>query len=87
MSKYHNRKVEIDGIKFDSIKEGERYLELKICQIICNILNCLYLPCAAVRFNQCCRYAIVIVSTATGTTTASTACRSWKSMNSSGSMA
>ena len=30
MSKYHNRKVEIDGIKFDSIKEGERYLELKM---------------------------------------------------------
>lgn len=30
MSKYHNRKVEIDGIKFDSIKEGERYLELKL---------------------------------------------------------
>lgn len=26
MSKYHNRKVEIDGIKFDSTKEGERYL-------------------------------------------------------------
>lgn len=30
MSKYHNRKVEIDGIKFDSIKEGHRYLELKL---------------------------------------------------------
>lgn len=30
MSKYHNRKIEIDGIKFDSIKEGERYLELKM---------------------------------------------------------
>ena len=30
MSKYHNRKVEIDGIKFDSIKEGERYLKLKL---------------------------------------------------------
>ena len=30
MSKYHNRKVEIDGIKFDSTKEGERYLELKL---------------------------------------------------------
>ena len=29
MSKYHNRKVEIDGIKFDSIKEGE-HLELKL---------------------------------------------------------
>lgn len=30
MSKYHNKKVEIDGIKFDSIKEGQRYLELKL---------------------------------------------------------
>lgn len=30
MSKYHNKKVEIDGIKFDSRKEGERYLELKL---------------------------------------------------------
>lgn len=30
MSKYHNRKVEIDGIKFDSTKEGQRYLELKL---------------------------------------------------------
>ena len=30
MSKYHNRKVEIDGIKFDSTKEGERDLELKL---------------------------------------------------------
>ena len=30
MSKYHNREVEIDGIKFDSTKEGERYLELKL---------------------------------------------------------
>ena len=30
MRKYHNRKVEIDGIKFDSTKEGERYLELKL---------------------------------------------------------
>ena len=29
MSKYHNKKTEIDGIKFDSLKEAGRYLELK----------------------------------------------------------
>ena len=29
MSKYGNKKVEIDGYKFDSIKESEKYLELK----------------------------------------------------------
>lgn len=27
--KYHNRKVEVDGIKFDSKLEAKRYLELK----------------------------------------------------------
>lgn len=32
MSKYHNRKTIIDGIPFDSAKEGQRYLELKILQ-------------------------------------------------------
>lgn len=30
MSKYCSRKVIIDGIKFDSKKEGNRYLELKL---------------------------------------------------------
>lgn len=30
MSKYHNRKTEHDGILFDSKKEAERYVELKI---------------------------------------------------------
>ena len=29
-NKMHNKKVEIDGIWFDSIKEGNRYLDLKI---------------------------------------------------------
>ena len=29
-SKYHNKKVVIDGIKFDSTKEGNRYRELKL---------------------------------------------------------
>lgn len=32
MSKYHNKKTEIDGIVFDSRKEGNRYLELKILE-------------------------------------------------------
>lgn len=32
MSKYHNRKMIIDGIPFDSAKEGQRYLELKMLQ-------------------------------------------------------
>lgn len=31
-SKYHAKKVEIDGIRFDSKKESERYLELKLLQ-------------------------------------------------------
>jgi hypothetical protein len=31
-SKYHNIKTEIDGIKFDSRKEANRYAELKIMQ-------------------------------------------------------
>lgn len=30
--KYKNKKAEIDGIKFDSKKEAERYLELKILE-------------------------------------------------------
>ena len=30
MSKYHNKKVTIDNITFDSIKEGNRYQELKL---------------------------------------------------------
>jgi hypothetical protein len=29
-SKYHNKKVIIDNITFDSIKEGNRYKELKL---------------------------------------------------------
>lgn len=29
-SKYHNRKIIIDGIEFDSEKEGKRYNELKV---------------------------------------------------------
>jgi hypothetical protein len=31
-SKYGNKKVVIDGIKFDSQKEGNRYLELKLME-------------------------------------------------------
>jgi len=32
MNKYRNRKVVIDGIKFDSAKEGKRYQELLLLQ-------------------------------------------------------
>lgn len=32
LSKYFNKKVEIDGIEFDSKKEGNRYLELKLLE-------------------------------------------------------
>jgi len=31
-NKYHNIKTEIDGIKFDSKKEADRYVQLKILQ-------------------------------------------------------
>ena len=30
--KYHNKKVVIDGINFDSIKEGNYYLKLKLLE-------------------------------------------------------
>jgi hypothetical protein len=33
MSKYGNRKVEIDGYTFDSQKEARRYQELKLLQL------------------------------------------------------
>lgn len=32
MNKYRNNKVEVDGIKFDSKKEANRYLELKLLE-------------------------------------------------------
>ena len=32
MAKYGNRKVERDGIEFDSMKEAHRYCELKLMQ-------------------------------------------------------
>lgn len=31
-SKYRNKKTQVDGIKFDSIKEANRYKELKLLQ-------------------------------------------------------
>lgn len=31
-SKYHNNKIDIDGHKFDSTKEGKRYNELKLLE-------------------------------------------------------
>ena len=32
MRKYHNRKVTVDGITFDSVKEANRYKELKVLE-------------------------------------------------------
>lgn len=32
MNKYRNKKITIDGITFDSIKEGKRYQELKLLE-------------------------------------------------------
>lgn len=32
MNKYHNKKIIYDGIKFDSIKEKNRYIELKLME-------------------------------------------------------
>ena len=31
-NKYHNKKVTIDGITFDSVKEGSRWQELKLME-------------------------------------------------------
>ena len=31
-NKYRNRKIEVDGIKFDSLKEARRYKELKLLE-------------------------------------------------------
>jgi len=31
-SKYHNRKVKVDGITFDSIKEADRWRELRLME-------------------------------------------------------
>lgn len=39
MNKYYNRKVIIDGIKFDSIAEGNRYKELKLLERAGKISN------------------------------------------------
>ncbi len=33
-SKYHNRKVEVDGIMFDSVREASRWRELKHMQSV-----------------------------------------------------
>ncbi len=37
--KYHNQKTQVDGIKFDSRKEANRYCELKILQRAGKIRN------------------------------------------------
>lgn len=39
MAKYHNKKTEVDGIKFDSKKEANRYLELKLLEKAGEIQN------------------------------------------------
>ena len=38
MSKYHSKKVQIDGHTFDSVKEADRYCELKILEKV-NIIK------------------------------------------------
>ncbi|MGN1269370.1 MAG: DUF1064 domain-containing protein [Clostridia bacterium] len=39
MNKYRNKKVIVDGIKFDSIKEKNRYIELKLLEKAGKIKN------------------------------------------------
>jgi hypothetical protein len=39
LSKYHNRKTEIDGILFDSRREANRYLELRLLEKAGEITN------------------------------------------------
>lgn len=39
MTKYHNRKTEVDGIVFDSAKEASYYLDLKFLQKVGRIKN------------------------------------------------
>lgn len=36
-SKYNNKKIEVDGIKFDSRKEANRYTELKLLERVGSI--------------------------------------------------
>jgi len=38
-NKFHNKKVEIDGFTFDSLKESRRYISLKTLQTIGTIKN------------------------------------------------
>ena len=39
MSKYRNRKVTVDGITFDSVKEANRWAELKLLERAGQIFN------------------------------------------------
>ena len=39
MSKYHSRKVTLDGIVFDSVRESRRYKELKLLEKAGKILD------------------------------------------------
>ena len=54
-NKYRNKKITIDGIKFDSIKEGNRWCELKILEKAGEISEIVLQPsfdiCPQVRWN------------------------------------
>lgn len=70
MSKYHARRCEIDGIKFDSLREGTRYGELKLAQIAGSISGLrIHVP-YDIAFNgvKVCRYVadFVYINMATG---------------------
>ena len=55
MNKYRNQKITIDGHTFDSMKEANRYCELKILvkagEIVDLILQPSFVICPAVRWN------------------------------------
>jgi hypothetical protein len=58
ISKYRNRKTEVDGIVFDSKKEAVRYRELKILQKQGVIQNLVIQPKypITVRYTSICEY-------------------------------
>lgn len=59
MSKYRNKIVVVDGIKFDSIKESERYIELKLLAKIGDISNLELQPMFSLYLNKkfICKYS------------------------------
>jgi hypothetical protein len=48
-SKYHNRKIDIDGVTFDSKREANRYLELKFLQAAGEIQDLILQPSFELR--------------------------------------